>query len=134
MLCARLQWIHLIPAEDRTARSIGNKWREIAKLELTDAAIVDCTADESVVAAYGDFVRANLHIITPNKRANVLPWSDYAALMQLLRARQKYFLDEANVGAGLPIMSTIRDLISSGEYSNTGIPARAAATKTTPRT
>ena len=47
---------------------------EISKLELTDAALVDCTAADSVVAAYPDFVRANLHIITPNKRANVLPW------------------------------------------------------------
>lgn len=89
--------------------------REIAKLKLTDVALVDCTAAESVVAAYPDFVRANLHIITPNKKANVLPWRNYAALMELLRARQKYFLDEANVGAGLPVMSTIRDLIASGD-------------------
>jgi aspartokinase/homoserine dehydrogenase 1 len=89
--------------------------REISNLELTDAAIVDCTAAESVVAAYPDFVRANLHIITPNKRANVLPRSEHAALMELLQSRQKYFLDEANVGAGLPIMSTIRDLIASGD-------------------
>jgi aspartokinase/homoserine dehydrogenase 1 len=89
--------------------------REIAKLELTDAAVVDCTAAESIVKAYPDFVRANLHIITPNKRANVLPWRQYAALMELLRKRQKYFLDEANVGAGLPIMSTLRDLIASGD-------------------
>ena len=89
--------------------------REIAKLELTDAAVVDCTAADSIVKAYPDFVRANLHIITPNKRANVLPWRQYAALMALLRKRQKYFLDEANVGAGLPIMSTLRDLIASGD-------------------
>jgi aspartokinase/homoserine dehydrogenase 1 len=89
--------------------------REIAKLELTDAAVVDCTAADSIVNAYPDFVRANLHIITPNKRANVLPWRNYAALMELLRKRQKYFFDEANVGAGLPVMSTLRDLIASGD-------------------
>jgi len=89
--------------------------KEIAELELTDAAVVDCTAADSVVKAYPDFVRANLHIITPNKRANVLPWRQYADLMDLLRKRQKYFLDEANVGAGLPIMSTLRDLIASGD-------------------
>jgi aspartokinase/homoserine dehydrogenase 1 len=87
----------------------------IAKLELTDAAIVDCTASELVVQAYPDFVRANLHIITPNKRANVLPWRQYSSLMDLMRQRQKYFFDEANVGAGLPIMSTIRDLVASGD-------------------
>jgi aspartokinase/homoserine dehydrogenase 1 len=88
---------------------------EIAKLELTDAAIVDCTAADSVVRTYPDFVRANLHIITPNKRANVLPWRRYMSLMNLLRERQVYFFDEANVGAGLPVMSTIRDLIASGD-------------------
>ena len=88
---------------------------EIAKLELTDAAVIDCTAADSVVNAYQDFVKANLHIITPNKRANVLPWRRYADLVELLRKRQKYFFDEANVGAGLPIMSTLRDLIASGD-------------------
>src|SRR2546430_9051519 len=89
--------------------------REIAKLELTDAAVVDCTAADSIVKAYPDFVRANLHIITPNKRANVLPWGQYLSLMNLLQKQQVYFFDEANVGAGLPIMSTIRDLIASGD-------------------
>src|SRR5207237_10323969 len=88
---------------------------EIGKLQLTDAAIVDCTASDSIVRAYPEFVRANLHIITPNKRANVLPWREYASLMNLLRERQVYFFDEANVGAGLPVMSTIRDLVASGD-------------------
>jgi aspartokinase/homoserine dehydrogenase 1 len=40
--------------------------QEITKLKLTDVALVDCTAAEAVVAAYPDFVQANLHIITPN--------------------------------------------------------------------
>jgi aspartate kinase len=89
--------------------------REIAKLQLTDAAVVDCTAADSIVQMYPDFVLAGLHIITPNKRANVLPWRQYECLMDLLRKRKIYFFDEANVGAGLPVMSTIRDLIASGD-------------------
>ena len=89
--------------------------REITKLGLTNAALVDCTADAAIVDAYSTFVSANLHIVTPNKRANVLPWRRYAALMALLRARRRHFLYEANVGAGLPIMSTLRDLIASGD-------------------
>jgi len=89
--------------------------KQLARLELTNAALVDCTADASIVDAYPAFVNANLHIITPNKRANVLPWRRYAALMELLRERRKHFLYEANVGAGLPIMSTLRDLIASGD-------------------
>ena len=99
----------------RRRMSPGVLATEIARLGLTDVAVVDCTADAGVVKAYPDFVKADLHIITPNKRANVLPWNEYAALMDLLRKRQKYFFDEANVGAGLPILSTLRDLIASGD-------------------
>jgi len=87
----------------------------IAGLELTNAALVDCTANPSVVDAYPKFIDANLHIITPNKRANALPWKQYSALMAQMAQRQKHFFYEANVGAGLPIMSTLRDLIASGD-------------------
>ena len=89
--------------------------KDIAKLELVNAAVVDCTAEAAIVDAYPAFVHADLHIITPNKRANVLPWRRYSALMELLKSRRKHFLYEANVGAGLPIMSTLRDLIASGD-------------------
>src|SRR5438132_7048201 len=61
------------------------------------------------------FIRANLHIITPNKRANVLPWRRYTALRELLAAHKKHFLFETNAGAGLPVISTLRNLIASGD-------------------
>jgi aspartokinase/homoserine dehydrogenase 1 len=89
--------------------------REIAGLELANVALIDCTAESSIVDAYPEFIKANLHIITPNKRANVLPWRRYTALRELLAAHQKHFLYETNVGAGLPIISTLRDLIASGD-------------------
>jgi aspartokinase/homoserine dehydrogenase 1 len=87
----------------------------VAALELTNAALVDCTADPSIVDAYPAFIDANFHIVTPNKRANALPWRRYSALMDQMALRQKHFFYEANVGAGLPIMSTLRDLIASGD-------------------
>ncbi|HEY3120252.1 MAG TPA: bifunctional aspartate kinase/homoserine dehydrogenase I [Vicinamibacteria bacterium] len=89
--------------------------RAISALELTDAALVDCTAAAAVVDAYPDFIEAGLHVITPNKRANVLPWARYAQLMNLLHLRRKRFLYEANVGAGLPVMSTLNDLVAAGD-------------------
>jgi aspartokinase/homoserine dehydrogenase 1 len=87
----------------------------VAEMKLTNVALVDCTADAMIVDAYPAFINANLHIVTPNKRANVLPWRQYVALKALLERRQKYFLYETNVGAGLPVMSTLRDLIASGD-------------------
>jgi aspartokinase/homoserine dehydrogenase 1 len=89
--------------------------KAVTGLQITNAALVDCTAHDSIVDAYPAFIDANLHIVTPNKRANVLPWRRYESLKELLQRRQKYFLYETNVGAGLPVMSTLRDLIASGD-------------------
>jgi aspartokinase/homoserine dehydrogenase 1 len=88
---------------------------EISRLQLANGALLDCTADSSIVEAYPEFLQANLHIITPNKRANTLPWRRYRALREQFVAHQKHFLFETNVGAGLPIISTLRDLVVSGD-------------------
>ncbi|HEY6191725.1 MAG TPA: bifunctional aspartate kinase/homoserine dehydrogenase I [Bacteroidota bacterium] len=89
--------------------------QRIADLEMVNVALVDCTASSDLVDAYPDFVRANMHVITPNKKANVLPWKQYTTLVDLLQQRQKHFLYEANVGAGLPVISTLQDLVASGD-------------------
>ena len=89
--------------------------KTVAAFDWTHAALVDCTASSDIVDAYPEFVRANLHIVTPNKKANVLPMKRYQALIDLLHERRKHFLYEANVGAGLPIISTLQDLVASGD-------------------
>jgi aspartokinase/homoserine dehydrogenase 1 len=89
--------------------------QNIAALQLTNGVVVDCTASSEIVDLYEDFVKLNMHIVTPNKRANVLPWPRYKRLTELLKNRQKYFLYETNVGAGLPIISTLQDLLASGD-------------------
>jgi bifunctional aspartokinase / homoserine dehydrogenase 1 len=99
----------------REAMDVDALTAQLAALDLPHAAVIDCTADAGIVDGYSGFVNANLHIITPNKRANVLPWRRYAALMDLLAERRKHFFYEANVGAGLPVISTLRDLIASGD-------------------
>src|SRR5262249_36032381 len=71
--------------------------RRIGKMAITNAALVDCTSGSSIVDGYPAFIDANLHIITPNKWANALPWRRYEALMQLLDRRKRHFLFEANV-------------------------------------
>jgi bifunctional aspartokinase / homoserine dehydrogenase 1 len=87
----------------------------IADLRLHEAALVDCTADAAFVDAYPDFIDARLHIVTPNKRANVLPWDRYHALREAFTTRRRRFLDSTTVGAGLPVLATVRDLIASGD-------------------
>ena len=87
----------------------------LGSLQFTNIVVVDCTASADIVDLYEDFVRLNMHIVTPNKRANVLPWPRYQRLMELVRVRERHFLYTANVGAGLPIISTMNDLIASGD-------------------
>ena len=89
--------------------------RRIGGMAITNTALVDCTSGPTIVDAYPAFIEANLHIVTPNKWANALPWRRYEALMGLLDRRKRHFLFEANVGAGLPVVSTLRDLIASGD-------------------
>ena len=108
------RWRELLDASSRAANAPALAG-EIADLQLANAALVDCTADASVVDAYPAFIDANLHVVTPNKLANVLPWTRYAALRQMLAARERHFLDATTVGAGLPVLSTLRDLVAGGD-------------------
>jgi len=89
--------------------------RRLATVSVPDRAIIDCTASEMLVASYADFLNADCHLVTPNKKANVLPPDAYDNLMNLVAKRRKRFLFEANVGAGLPVISTLHDLVASGD-------------------
>jgi bifunctional aspartokinase / homoserine dehydrogenase 1 len=108
------RWRELLDASTRSAPPEALA-RTVGGMKLANLALVDCTANAAIVDAYPAFIDANLHIVTPNKIANALPWPRYASLMALLERRHRHFLFEANVGAGLPIVSTLRDLIASGD-------------------
>jgi aspartokinase/homoserine dehydrogenase 1 len=77
--------------------------------------VVDCTASAEIVSAYESFIRAGAHIVTPNKKANVLPWPQYQHLLECFRRHQRRFLYATNVGAGLPVLSTLTDLVRTGD-------------------
>ena len=82
---------------------------------LPHAAIVDCTASESISDGYADFFRSGIHVVTPNKRAQSAPQETYERLHELRRANGVHLLYETNVGAGLPVIETLRDLIATGD-------------------
>src|SRR4051812_39029755 len=85
-------------------------------VEAAQAVLVDCTAGTAVVDAYAAFVDADCHIVTPNKCAGILPWDHYTSLRSALAARQRRFLDSTTVGAGLPVLAALRDLIAGGDH------------------
>lgn len=78
---------------------------------LPHSVIVDCSASDALADRYRDWLAAGIHVITPNKLAGSGPFARY----QALRGHAAQFRYEATVGAGLPIVSTLRDLIDTGD-------------------
>ena len=87
----------------------------ILELNVFNAVFVDCTASPDVAAHYRTLLEHNVHVVTANKVAASGPYEDYTALKDTARRRGVKFLFETNVGAGLPIIGTIGDLIASGD-------------------
>src|SRR4030081_168900 len=82
---------------------------------IPHTAIVDCTASAEIGMQYVTWLKRGIHIATPNKKANsgTLPY--YRALQEARRAAGTHYLYEATVGAGLPIIQTLRDLRETGD-------------------
>lgn len=78
---------------------------------LPHAVIVDCSASDAVADRYAGWLARGIHVITPNKHAGSGPFARYAAL-QAQGARFRY---ESTVGAGLPVINTLRDLLDTGD-------------------
>ncbi len=82
---------------------------------LPHAVILDCSASDEVAAQYPRWLGEGIHIVTPNKRANSGPLELYDDLHEARRAAGSHYLYEATVGAGLPIIQTLRDLRETGD-------------------
>ena len=89
--------------------------KEMVRLNLSNSIFVDCTASKEVVKKYEEIFKANISIVTPNKVANSSTFSKYIELKELALKHNVKFAYETNVGAGLPIIGTLKDLVSSGD-------------------
>lgn len=87
----------------------------IAADHLPHHVIIDCTASGEVASHYAQWLAAGIHVVTPNKKANSAPWAEYQALHAARRAGGTHYLYEATVGAGLPVIQTLRDLRETGD-------------------
>jgi len=82
---------------------------------LPHAVIIDCSASDAVAERYAGWLDRGIHVITPNKRAGAGPLERYRAIKDRAQARRTRFFYEATVGAGLPVITTLRDLIQTGD-------------------
>ncbi|KAG7025167.1 Bifunctional aspartokinase/homoserine dehydrogenase 1, chloroplastic [Cucurbita argyrosperma subsp. argyrosperma] len=82
---------------------------------IPNTVLVDCTANPDIASNYYNWLRRGIHVITPNKRANSGPLDQYLKLRALQRQSYTHYFYEATVGAGLPIISTLRGLLETGD-------------------
>lgn len=88
---------------------------EIIGMNIFNSVFVDCTASPVIAGLYKDFLSHNISVVAANKIAASSEYEIYEELKQIARQRGVKFLFETNVGAGLPVINTINDLINSGD-------------------
>jgi aspartokinase/homoserine dehydrogenase 1 len=84
-------------------------------LSLPNAVFVDCTASPEVPKLYERALRESIAVVTPNKRGNTGSMPFYAGLRRAVRESGSPYLYETTAGAGLPVISTLHDLLVSGD-------------------
>ena len=95
--------------------NIGQFVETMKSMNLSNSIFVDNTANSEVAQYYENILDASISVSTPNKIATSSSFLQYQRLQSIAQKREVQFLYETNVGAGLPIISTLRDLIYSGD-------------------
>ncbi len=90
----------------------------VKKLNLRNSIFVDITANYDIACMYDKFLSQNIAVVTCNKIACSSEFENYKNLKNLSRKYNAPFLFETNVGAGLPIIDTLKHLIASGDKVN----------------
>jgi aspartokinase/homoserine dehydrogenase 1 len=82
---------------------------------LPHGVIIDATASAEIPLSYPEWLRSGLHVITPNKKANTSTFARYTELKTTSQNAHRHFLYSTNVGAGLPVIQTLKELHRTGD-------------------
>ena len=107
-------WEQALTGSERSAE-LETFIAEAIELNLPNSIVVDCTASATVSEYYDRILAESISISTANKVAASGPYNRYLHLKSLARLNQARFAYETNVGAGLPVITTLSDLIISGD-------------------
>jgi aspartokinase/homoserine dehydrogenase 1 len=101
--------------ESSKAADLESFINHVNAAHLPHAVLIDATASAELPTHYESWLAEGINIITPNKKSNAGPFPAYRSLRETARKNQRYFLYETNVGAGLPIIQTLRGLVETGD-------------------
>ncbi|MDG6894488.1 bifunctional aspartate kinase/homoserine dehydrogenase I [Volucribacter amazonae] len=82
---------------------------------VVNPVFVDCTSADSVASLYARALKEGFHVVTPNKKANTRELAYYQLLRDNARRNQRKFLYDTNVGAGLPVIENLQNLLAAGD-------------------
>jgi aspartokinase/homoserine dehydrogenase 1 len=102
-------------SDSSPALDISDFIDHIRTAHLPNCVFVDCTASEQVPQHYPQLLRKNIAVVTPNKRGISSGIDLYNQIISAAHDRRTPFLHETCVGAALPVLSTLRDLVRSGD-------------------
>jgi len=118
---SRRMWLHQDDVELNQRRG-AQCWRPVHLDELAryvqlegHGVLVDCSASDAVADQYARWLQAGIHVLTANKRAGAGPLARWQAITQASQHHHRCFRYEATVGAGLPVIQTLRDLLDTGD-------------------
>lgn len=98
-----------------TAYDLESLQQQILDSHLERLIVIDATASADVADTYATFLTAGIGVVTPNKRANTGSLATWHTLQEAAHRKNVPYLYETTVGAGLPVISTVRDLVRSGD-------------------
>ncbi|MFM2338545.1 MAG: hypothetical protein RL115_1738 [Bacteroidota bacterium] len=104
--------------DNGTAANLASFINEIVTRNLRNSIFVDITANDKVAQVYEQLLRKSITVVACNKIAASSAFSNYKKLKDLAREYNCRFLFETNVGAALPVIATINDLVQSGDSIN----------------
>lgn len=107
-------WEEELEEKGETA-DINRFIEEMNTLNLSNSIFIDCTASEEVSAAYDKVLESSVSIVTANKKANSGPLKNYEKLQALAFKNNVAYLYETNVGAGLPVVATLKEQMLTGD-------------------
>jgi aspartokinase/homoserine dehydrogenase 1 len=108
-----INWKELLQNADQM--NLGEFVKTIQTKNLRNSVFVDATANENVARHYAEILEKSVSIVACNKIAASSSFNYYEKLKNLARESNVHFLFETNVGAGLPVIGTLNDLLLSGD-------------------
>ncbi len=96
-------------------RSLVDLLEIVREADLINPVLVDATTDEAVASSYVPFLEAGVHVVTPNKKANSMGMEYYRRLRRAANHGRVRFHYETTVGAGLPLIDTLQNLLKCGD-------------------